>query len=160
MPNLTDDALIGHWDVSPTVSQCEYQFGRTLVYVQYPKGQPRGPYIAKAQENLGQVWADIANAIRFAEELSRGLIPGFWEAHDKSQRAGERFSVYAIHYGVGDAFSGYTVGQNHDFEFDYVTFAEWDFWKEEPITISLPQPPDPFYLKIRRLGSNRFESGV
>ena len=160
MPDLSTGAMIGHWDVSPAVSQCEYQFGRRLVYVQYPKGQPREPYIAKAQASLGQVWHDIENAIRFAEQFSRGLIPGFWKAHDESDKPGARFEVYAIYYQAGEPHPMYTVGRNHDFDFEYVTFAEWDFWKEEPVTIKLPEPPEHLFIHVRRLGRNRFEIAI
>jgi hypothetical protein len=160
MPNLMTGPLIGHWDVSPSVSQCEYQFGRRLLYVQYPKGQQREPYIARAQETVVEAWDDIGNAIGFAEQFSRGSIPGFWKAHDESHIPGLRFDVYSIHYNVDHPHPIYTVGKNHDFCYEHVIYAEWDFWKEEPITIKLPEPPDRLYLKIRRLGKNRFESAT
>ena len=54
-----------------------------LVYVQYPKGQPRMPYIARAQATIVEVWNDIENAIHFAEQFSRGLIPAFWGSSRK-----------------------------------------------------------------------------
>lgn len=155
--NLLTKSMLGHWDVSTSVSQCEYQFGQRLVYVQHPKSEPHGPYVTKAQETIVSVWNDIENAIHFAEQHSRQLLPDFWAAHDASDKPGVRFDVYSIHYDLDDQWPTYTIGRNHDFDFEYVSFAEDDLWKESPVTKALPEPPDHFWISLRHLGANHFE---
>lgn len=156
--DLISEPMLGHWDVSPFVSQCEYQIEQRLVFVQHPKGVSHLPYIAKTQKTIAETWEDIQNAVRFAEQLSRRLIPDFWKAHDESHKASARFDVYSIHYDIDDPCPTYTVGKSHDFDFENVTYAEDDLWRENPITTELPEPPDNFLVSIRRLGANHFES--
>lgn len=158
--DLISSPMLGYWDVSPAISQCEYQFGRRLVYVQHPKGESPAAYIAKAQETVVQAWNDIENVVRFAEQLSRQLIPEFWKAHDESEKPGARFDVYSIHYDLDDPCPTYMVGKNHDFNFEYVTYAEEDLWKENPIKVDLPEPQDNFFISIRRLGAHAFENAT
>ncbi|MCS3802838.1 hypothetical protein HNO92_000488 [Chromobacterium alkanivorans] len=158
--DLSSEPMLGHWDVSPCVAQCEYQFGQRLVYVQHPKGISHPPYIAKAQETIVETWEDIPNAVHFAENISRSLIPGFWEAHDASLISGPRFDVYSIHYELDNPHPSYVVGVSHDFEFSYVTYTDDDLWKENPITMELPEPPDNFFLSVRRLGAKQFKNAA
>lgn len=158
--DLISEQMLGHWDVSPSVSQCEYQFGQRLVYVQHPKGESHTPYIAKAQETIAVAWNDIENAVRFAEQLSRHLIPDFWRAHDASDKLGARFDVYSIHYDLNAPYLTYVIGKNHDFDFECIAYAEEDQWKENPISAELPEPPDNFWVLIKRIGANHFENAT
>lgn len=155
--DLFSKSMLGHWDVSPSISQCEYQFGRRLVYVQHPKGESQAAYIANAQETITAAWNDIENAVRFAEKFSRLLIPAFWESHDESAKPGARFDVYSIHYNLGHPHPVYRVGKNYDFDFHYLAYAEADLWKESPMRIELPEPPDGFLMSVKRLGQDHFE---
>jgi len=155
--DLFSESMLGHWDVSPSISQCEYQFGQRLVYVQHPKGKSQAAYIANAQETITAAWNDIGNAVRFAEKFSRRLIPAFWKSHDESEKPGARFDVYSIHYNLGNPHPVYTIGINHDFDFHYLAYAEADLWKESPTRIELPEPPDGFLISLKRLGQDHFE---
>jgi hypothetical protein len=155
--NLLSESMLGHWDISTSVSQCEYQFGQRLVYVQHPKGKPHGLFVEKAQESIALAWSDIENAIYFAEQHSRKLLPVFWVAHDASGKPGARFDVYSIHYDMDDPRPVYMIGVSHDFDFEYASFAEDDFWNESPITLALPEPPENFWISLRHLGANHFE---
>ena len=155
--DLMSEGMLGHWDVSPSISQSEYQFERRLVYVQHPKGESPALYIAKAQETVEAAWSDIENVVHFAEKLSRHLIPDFWIMHDESHKPGARFDVYSIHYDLDAPYPTYVVGKNHDFDFEYIDYAEDDLWKESPISTELPEPPDNFWLLIKRTGANCFE---
>lgn len=158
--DIISESMLGHWDVSSSVSQCEYQFGQRLVYVQHPKGESHSPYITKAQETVTVAWNDIENAVRFAEQLSRHLIPDFWRVHDKSGKPGARFDVYSIHYELDAPYPTYVIGMNHDFEFECIAYAEEDLWKENPIATELPEPPDNFLVLIKRIGANHFENAT
>lgn len=158
--DLISEPMLGHWDVSPSISQCEYQLGQRLIYVQHPKDQSPSPYIAKAQKTIAVAWNDIENAVRFAEQLSRHLIPYFWRVHDQSNKPGKRFDIYSIHYGLNAPYPTYVVGKNQDFDFEYITYAEEDLWKENPIITELPEPPDNFWLIIKRIGANHFENAT
>lgn len=88
------------------------------------------------------------------------MIPEFWKAHDESNKPGARFDVFSIHYDVDDPYPTYMVGKDHDFDFEYISYAEEDLWKENPIKVGLPEPPDDFFISIRRLGANHFESAT
>lgn len=156
--DLISERMLGHWDVSHSVSQCEFQFGGRLVYVQHPKNESPQPYIFKAQQMVTAAWNDIENAVHFAEQRSRHLEPEFWKVHDESQKPGLRFNVYSIHFDITDPYPTYVVGKNHDFDFQFITYAEEDLWRECPITTELPEPYDNCWLIIRRLGHNHFES--
>lgn len=158
--DLISEPMLGHWDASPSISQCEYQFGQRLIYVQHPKGESPVSYIAKAQETVKAAWSDIENAVRFAEKLSRHMIPDFWKMHDESHKPGARFDVYSIHYDLDSPYPTYVVGKNHDFDFEYIAYAEEDLWKENPIATELPEPPDNFWVSIKRMGESRFENAT
>jgi hypothetical protein len=155
--DLERESMLGHWDVNNTTSQCEFQFGQRLIYVQHPKYESPKPYLAAAQQVVGDTWTDISDAVSFAEELSRKLIPDFWEVHDQSQKAGSRFDVYSIHFDLNDRYPVYTIGVNHNFEFEVVAYAEDDLWQENPIRKALPEPPENFWICVRRVGKNCFE---
>ena len=158
--DLLKKGMLGHWDVNPSVSQCEYQFGRRLIYVQHPKSEFVQPYIEAAQLQVHDAWRDIDGAVRFAEEQSRPLIPDFWEAHDRSGKAAPRFDVYSIHFNYPDSRPIYYVSSNHDFDYSYTRYDEYDLWQESPITEQLPEPPDHFFIQVRRLGPGLFEKVV
>lgn len=158
--DLGRERMLGHWDISDSVSQCEFQFGQRLIYVQHPKNEPPQSYVAAAQNIVADVWEDIDNAVSFAENLSRTLLPDFWRAHDESNKAGVRFDVYSIHFNLNDPHPVYTIAKNHDFEFEYVSYAEDDLWKENPIRKALPEPPENLWISVRRLAGNFFESAT
>ncbi len=158
--DLLSEAMLGHWDVNAGVSQCEYQFGRRLIFVQHPKDQAARPYIEAAQVQVQDAWLDIDDALRFAEQLSRSLIPDFWEVHDRSGKMGSRFDVYSIHFNYPDSRPTYHVSLNHDFEYSYTRYDESDLWQETPINEQLPEPPDRFFVQVRRLGPGVFENAA
>jgi hypothetical protein len=158
--DIVTKSMLGHWDISLAVSQCEYQFGRRLVYVQHPKAKSHALYTAKAQKVLVEVWNDIENAVRFAEQHSRSVIPAFWKVHDESQKPGLRFDVYSIHFDLTAPHPLYVISTNHDFEFSYIRYDEFDLWQEEPIVEQLPEPPQNLWLKIWRTGESKFENAT
>jgi len=158
--DLISKPMLGHWDVSPSISQCEYQFGKRLIYVQHPKDEPPELYLARAQKTVKDAWSDIDNAVLFAEKLSRHLLPDFWKTHDESKKAGARFTVYSIHYNLGTSYPIYVVGKSHDFDFECTSYAEEDFWQELPMTTNLPEPPDNFWISIKRIKENHFEDAT
>ena len=137
--------MLGHWDISCSVSQCEYQFGRRLVYVKHPKEESPMSCIAAAQAMLADVWAEIEGARPFADQASRRMLPDFWAIHDASGKSGFRFDVYSIHFGLPGQRPVYTVSTSQDFEFSYVRFDEADLWEQEPIVEQLPEPPPYFW---------------
>jgi hypothetical protein len=154
--NLINEKMLGHWDVSPTLSQCEFQFGHRLIYVQHPKGVSPQKYITKAQQSIVDVWNDIMNAISFAEEISRTQIPDFWKVHDAINKLGKLLDVYSIHFNLDESSAIYAIGKNHEFDFEYITYAEDDFFMEKPLKNILPEFPDNMMLSIRRLGNCNF----
>jgi hypothetical protein len=156
--DLTTKAMLGHWDVTPDLSQCEYQFGRRLIYVQHPKDKPWQPYIEAAQTQVESAWADIAAAVAVAEQLSRSVIPEFWEVHDRSGRPGARLDAYSLHFGYPDSRPIFYIARNHDFEYSYIRYDECDLRQDSPITEDLPTLPDRFFIEVRRLGPGVFES--
>ncbi|MEQ9724793.1 hypothetical protein ABRP29_04070 [Pseudomonas sp. WHRI 8822A] len=158
--DLTSKPMLGHWDVSSSISQCEYQFGKRLIYVQHPKDESPKLYLLRAQETVEAAWSDIDNAVFFAEELSRYLLPDFWGTHDESNKAGTRFTVYSIHYNLDTPYPIYAIGKSHDFVFEYTSYAEDDLWQESPITTNLPEPPDNFWISIKRIKENHFEEAT
>jgi len=158
--DLTSEPMLGHWDVSSSISQCEYQFGVRMIYVQYPKGELPITYIQAAQRQVQDAWHDIENAVAFAEQLSRPLIAEFWKIHDSSGKPGLRLDVYSINFRFPDNRPIYTISRSHDFDFSYVRYDESDLWRETAITEQLPEPPDNLWLHVRRLGPNHFESAA
>lgn len=155
--DLSREGMLGYWDIGPHVSQCEYQVECRLVYIQYPKGGSAQPYIEGLRSQLHDAWCDIDNAVAFAEEQSRPLIPDFWEAHDRSGKVGSRFDVYSIRFNYPDSRPVYYVSSSHDFEYSWTRYEEYDLWQESPITEQLPEPPDRFFIEVRRLGPGLFE---
>lgn len=158
--DLISKPMLGYWDVSPSISQCEYQFGQRLIYVQHPKNEPPNLYLSRAQETVEAAWSDIDNAVLFAEKLSRNLLPDFWKVHDKSNKAGARFTVYSIHYNLDTPQPIYVIGKSHDFDFECTSYAEEDLWQESPITTNLSEPPDNFWMSIKRIKENHFEEAT
>ena len=149
--------MLGHWDVNCSVSQCEYQFGRRLVYVQHPKEESPTSCIAAAQAMLADVWADIDGARAFAERASRPMLHDFWAIHDASGKSGFRFDVYSVRFGLPGQRPTYTISTSRDFEFSYVRFDEFDVWKEEPIVEQLPEPPSDFWMHVSHNGPSDFD---
>ncbi len=90
------------------------------------------------------------------------MIPDFWKAHDESGKLGARFDVYSIHYFLDAPYPTYVIGKDHDFDFDFecIAYAEEDLWKENPITVELPEPPDNFWVLVQRIGANHFENAT
>ncbi|XAH23716.1 hypothetical protein AAFF27_00575 [Xylophilus sp. GW821-FHT01B05] len=156
--DLTSEPMLGHWDVTNSVSQCEYQFGSRIIYVQYPKNERPITYIQAAQLQVQDAWRDIKNAVAFAEQLSRPLMPEFWKIHDSSGKPGPRLDAYSINFKFPDNRPTYTVSRSHDFDFSYERYEEADLWSQTAITELLPEPPDNLWLYVRRLGPNHFES--
>lgn len=105
MKSITADAIdlrskspLGEWDVSADISQCEYQFGQRLIYVQHPKGDSPRRYVEAAQCWVRDAWLDIDAAVKFAEARSKPLFPEFWEFHKRSGHPGALLDVYSIHF--------------------------------------------------------------
>lgn len=158
--DLESEPMLGHWDVSDAVSQCEFQFGRRLIYVQHPKNESPDKFVQAAQRQISEVWLDIDNAVAFAERLTRTMLPEFWEAHDRSTRSGRRLDVYSLHFDLVPKFPRYTISKSHDFDYTFVRYEEHDLWKADSIQEVLPEPPDDLWLSVRRLGSGEFENAV
>ncbi|MED5523770.1 MAG: hypothetical protein VX447_03330 [Pseudomonadota bacterium] len=158
--DLISKSMLGYWDVSPSISQCEYQVGKRLIYVQYPKNELPAPYLARAQETVEAVWSDIENAVLFAEQVSRHFLPEFWKIHDECTKPGARFDVYSIHYNLNIPTPIYVIGKSHDFNFEYTCYDEEDLWEESPIAKNLPKPPDNFWMSIKRIKENHFEDAT
>lgn len=156
--DLNSAPMIGHWDVSPEISQCEFQIGSKLVYVEHLKSESELAYVAKAGETLTETWDDIANAVAFAEALSRPMLPEFWTAHDESGKLGPRLNVFDVRYRLDEPVPIYTVGQNPRFEYEYIKYAADDYYEEVPISAELPAVPDQFFLHVRRLGATALKA--
>ena len=155
--DLVSKSILGHWDVSSAVSQCEYQFGQRLIYVQHPKDDSYVPYVEQAQETINAVWNDIEHAVRFAEEFSRRLLPEFWREHDKSGKPGMRFDVYSIHYDLNASHPIYVIGKSNDFGFEHMAYDEDDLCQASPKLTELPEPPENFWLSVSWIGGRKFE---
>ena len=50
--DLLKESLLGHWETTAGVLQCELQFGSRLVYVQHPSNEPPQRRLATAQQGV------------------------------------------------------------------------------------------------------------
>ena len=88
---------------------CEFQFGRTLVWVMAsPLG---GVDLDRAERMFDEVWGAIPSVLAAAERASRAQVPGFWEDHDGAGAAGDPLAVWGIW--IGESVE-YEVGENFD----------------------------------------------
>jgi hypothetical protein len=155
--DLVQKPMMGHYGVKNGLRQCEYQFGRRLIFVQYPENETLEPYIKAAQSVVMEAWQDIDAAIKFAEQLSRPLSPEFWSAYAVSNKKDSPLDVYGIRFGYPDNRPLYEISLNHDFNSSYVRYDEFDLWQNEPIVEELPVFPD-IWLYVRRIGFKSFEN--
>lgn len=62
-------------------SDCEeFQVGKTLVWVKIPSHDDRAACLLRADILFEQVWQGVQEALSFATDESRGMVPEFWSA--------------------------------------------------------------------------------
>lgn len=154
---LTPLHRIGHWEASPGVSQCEFQFGTRLIYVQHPSGEPPETSLRAAQSLIQAAWDDIENAIAFARQSIRPSNPELWQLLDADSVLGSPLEVFSIHIALGSNTPFYTLSWNPDFNWQQVLYDDFDTWKETPIPLQRHQPETDLWLNVTRVGPGRFE---
>ena len=155
--NLLDAQPLGHWDISERISQFEFQFDSTLVYVQYSKGTSPVPELEAAQQNIQEAWDDMASACLFAESWFRAKHPEFWRVWDSAKIIERPLIAYSIHFLTDSYYPCYYIARDPCFVFERVIPDELDLWQEDHIQIELPYFPDTDALSVRRIGKHQFE---
>lgn len=153
---LTPLHMIGHWEASPVVSQCEFQFGTRLIYVQHPSGEPPETYLRAAQSLVQAAWDDIENAIAFARQSIRPRNPKLWQLLDADSVLGSPLEVFSILIALGSNPS-YTLSWNPDFNWQQVVYGDFDTWKGSPIPLQRHKADTDLWLSVTRVGPGHFE---
>lgn len=153
---LLDQHMIGHWDVSPSITQCEFQFATTLIYVEHAKGQSPAARIALAQQTVQATWDDLPAALTFAEQVSRPQMSEFWTLYAHNQLQGSPLMVYSIHYTLASPSPEYSLSYNPDFPWELEVFAPDDLLHERPIPLERYAPADDVWFSVWRLGAGHF----
>ena len=155
--NLLDAQPLGHWDISERISQFEFQFDSTLVYVQYSKGTSPVPELEAAQQNIQEAWDDMASACLFAESWFRAKHPEFWRVWDSAKIIERPLIAYSIHFLTDSDYPCYYIARDPCFEFERVIPDELDLWQKSCIRIELPYFSDTDAVLVRRTGKHQFE---
>ncbi|WP_193452348.1 hypothetical protein [Pseudomonas nitroreducens] len=149
--------MIGHWESSPGVHQCEFQFGSRLIYVEHPSSEPPEPSLQVALPLARAAWNDIDAVVAFAQLTLRPGDPELWRLLESATRMGSPLDVFSIHISEGGGLVSYTLSWNPDFDWRQMLYDEFDTWKESPISLQRFEPEKDLWLGIRRHSDGRFE---
>ncbi|QEI08248.1 hypothetical protein FXN63_22210 [Pigmentiphaga aceris] len=148
--------MIGHWDVDASTSQCEFQFGTQLIYVQHPKGSDPRPYLQAAQAPAQLAWDDSKNAIAHAERWFRAKHPDFWRCWDNAVNPKHPLIFYAISFYINDPRPHFDIACDPTYEFTCVRHDE--LWGHlEATREALPHIPTTDRVIVRRLADQTYE---
>ena len=154
--DLLNAPLLGHWNIDGSTSQCEFQFGERLIYVEHLKETSHVPALQAAQLIIQQVWDDSQHAIAFAEPWFRTKHPAFWNAWDKATTHQHPLRVYSISFPAGDSAPYYWIARDPGYSFECVMHDEHDLWQQEGLKSKLPYFPDSDAVVVSRLGEQQF----
>ncbi|MDF2399042.1 hypothetical protein GWQ44_26150 [Pseudomonas sp. 3MA1] len=156
--DLLNESLLGHWETSAGVLQCELQFGSRLVYVQHPSNEPPQRRLTAAQQGVQAVWDDIPQALAFAERL---CVPGMrkaWQLYAQGLLSCPPLEVYSIHFQINSPYPSYTISQNPDFDWGTSLTVEDEQGQVHRLSLAEYEPGEDFWLSVRRLGVGQFQS--
>ncbi len=154
--NLLTESMLGHWEAGPGVWQCEYQFGRLLIYVEHRKGELPDERLLDAQRVVQAVWDDLPEALAFAVQHCKPRMPELWRLYDRDTQLCSPLSVFSIHFCLDDPHPSYVVSMNPDFDWDRLVIGEDDRGEACAISLAQYEPADSFWLNIQRLGFRSF----
>ncbi|RBJ77890.1 hypothetical protein C3L29_029475 [Pseudomonas sp. MWU12-2534b] len=156
--DLLKESLLGHWETTAGVLQCELQFGSRLVYVQHPSNEPPQRRLTAAQQGVQAVWDDIPQALAFAERL---CVPGMrkaWQLYAQGLLSCPPLEVYSIHFQINSPYPSYTISQNPDFDWETSLTVEDEQGQVHCLSLAEYEPGEDFWLSVRRLGVGQFQS--
>lgn len=156
--DLLKESLLGHWETTVGVLQCELQFGSRLVYVQHPSNEPPQRRLATAQQGVQAAWDDIPQALAFAERL---CVPGMrkvWQLYAQGLLSCPPLEVYSIHFEINSPYPSYTISQNPDFDWETSLTVEDEQGQVHRLSLAEYEPGEDFWLSVRRLGAGQFQS--
>lgn len=154
---LLPTQMIGHWESNPGLSQCEFQFGKRLIYVEHPSNSALEPYLSAAQPLAEAAWNDIEAVIAFAQRAIRPGEPELWTLLDAAACVGSPLEVFSIHISADNDRVSYTLSWNPDFDWRQQVYDETDTWKESPISLQRFEPGNEPWLSVRRIDAGYFE---
>ncbi|MBD9516613.1 hypothetical protein [Pseudomonas sp. PDM22] len=149
--------MIGHWEPSPGVSQCEFQFGQRLIYIEHPSSRALEPFLRAAQPLAQAAWNDIEAVIAFAQRTLRPGEPELWQLLEAATFMGSPLEVFSIHIDAVSGTVAYTLSWNPDFDWQQQVYDELDTWKDSPISLQRFEPESDLWLSIRRICAGDFE---
>lgn len=117
----------------------EFQIGKILIFVEYPKDKPIDEFVQKAQSQLKEVWQDMDNAVLFAENILKNQYPNAFKEFDENQCTDRLLAVYSIRFDINVVV--YDIGENYDWDTEY----------------QMPDFPDDWFVQIKRVSPNHFE---
>lgn len=153
--SLHPSEMYGHWNTEgENPKTCEFQHGRTMIYVQYDDECSMESRLAIAQASIDDAFDDIGGALAFASDVSAGLFPEFWKHAARIELRQSILSVFSVRYDIGTDFPSYDIWWNPRFRTEEGTAYSED-WVEEVVTVSVPDQRG--NISIRRLGKDTFE---
>ncbi|NWA24442.1 hypothetical protein HX866_06035 [Pseudomonas gingeri] len=155
--NLLSESMLGHWSISAGVQQCEFQFGRLLIYVQHPHNEPPATRLAAAQREVQAAWDDLPHAIAFAEKHCKTQMPELMRLYETHMPGKSPLLVYSIHFNMGSPYPSYYIARNHDFDWGRVLVDEDEQGLERDVCVAQFEPEDNFWVSVKRVGFQQFE---
>jgi hypothetical protein len=162
--DLIKKGPLGIYPVSESgILRHEYQFGSTLIFVEYPEGNLPLAYIERAQCQIVAAWNDMRNAEIFAETLLKNTIPAGWNIFYKKQhpekeyREGHWLLVYSIQFCADLSAPVYFISIKPHVERDLILFHEEDYWRDYPREFDFQFEPFQPNIELQRVSENTFE---
>ncbi|QZI68355.1 hypothetical protein K5F93_18230 [Pseudomonas protegens] len=158
--DLLNESLLGHWETSAGVMQCELQFGCRLIYVQHPTNELPQRRLAAAQQQVQAAWDDISLALAFAEQLCEPGIRKLWQWYAQGTLSLPPLEVYSIHFELDSPYPSYSLSLNPDFNWEASVRLEDELGQEHLQPLAQYEPRENFWLSVRRLGAGQFQNEI
>lgn len=155
--NLLTESMLGHWRAPSGVWQCEFQFGNRLIYVEHHNGEPPCARLDAAQRVVSDMWDDLPQALRFAEQHCKVLMPELMRLYETHMLWESPLFVYSIHFELDKPYPSYAISKNPDFNWDRILIDEDELSQEYSVCMEQYEPRDDFWIYVRRLGFQQFE---
>lgn len=151
--SLQSQNMLGHWTGS-TPETCEFQYGSTLVLVEYVTAYPMERKLAAAQQTINDAFAEIPCAVAFASAVSAARHPAFWKHANRIALRQSLLNVFSIRYVPDSDQPIYEISWNPSFETES-GMAYSEDWVEETVEVETPSDCD--FIRVKRISKNQYQ---